>query len=110
VAREKIREIHPEVLFWALNGRRPMSQNKSRRAGFDERLQVLRRCFPRSDELVQEASSTFPRNMVARDDILDALAAAVTALVGNGHLSTIPEQPERDAFGLPMEMVYHSSK
>lgn len=109
-ASEKIREIHPEVLFWALNGRRPMSHNKGRPAGFGERLQVLRRCFPRTDNLVQEALSAFPRNMVARDDILDAMAAAVTALLGNGNFATIPEQPERDAFGLPMEMVYHSSK
>lgn len=104
-AREKIREIHPEVLFWALNGRRSMSQSKSRRAGFEERLEVLRPCFPRTDDLVQEALSTFSRNMVARDDILDALAAAVTGLLGNGDLVTIPEQPERDSFGLPMEMV-----
>jgi predicted RNase H-like nuclease len=108
-AREKIREIHPEVLFWALNGRRSMSHKKSHRAGFEERVEVLRRCFTRTDNLVREALSTFPRNVVARDDILDASAAAVTALLGNGALATIPEQPERDAFGLPMEMVYHGA-
>jgi predicted RNase H-like nuclease len=84
-----------------------MSHKKSHRAGFEERVEVLRRWFPRSGELVQEALSTFPRNMVARDDSTDALAAAVTALLGNGDLATIPEQPERDAFGLPMEMLYY---
>jgi len=106
-AGKKIREIHPEVLFWGLNGCKAMSHNKSRRKGFEERLRVLRRHFSLTDALVNEALSTFPRNMVARDDILDALAAAVTALCWNGHLASIPEEPERDAFGLPMEMVYY---
>ncbi len=109
-ARKKIREIHPEVLFWALNGRKEMSHKKSRSAGFEERLRVLRTHFPRSDALVEEALHTFRRSKVARDDILDALAAAVTALFGNGRLSSIPEEPQVDPFGLPMEMVYYTHK
>ncbi len=106
-ARGKIREIHPEVLFWALNGRKAMSHKKSRHEGFEERLRVLRRYFSLTDSLVKEALSTVLGKGVARDDILDALAAAVTALHGEGHITSIPEQPERDAFGLPMEMVYY---
>jgi len=109
-ARKKIREIHPELLFWALNGRKEMSHKKSRSAGFEERLQVLRKHFPRSDALVGEALHTFRRSKVARDDILDALAAAVTALFGNRGLSSIPEEPQVDPFGLPMEMVYYTHK
>ena len=109
-ARKKIREIHPEVLFWALNGRKEMSHKKSRSAGFEERLRVLRTHFPRSDALVEGALHTFRRSKVARDDILDALAAAVTALFGNGHLASIPEEPQVDPFGLPMEMVYYTHK
>jgi predicted RNase H-like nuclease len=106
-ARSKFREIHPEVLFWALNGRRAMSCNKKRLEGFVERLNVLRRHFRQCDELVIEALTKFPRNQVAGHDILDALAAAVTGVVGSGRLVTIPEEPERDAHGLPMEMVYY---
>ena len=106
-ARKKIREIHPEVLFWALNNGKAMSHKKSRREGFEERLQVLRRHFSASDAVIGEALSSFPRKMVARDDILDALAAAITALSGNENHASIPEQPERDAFGLAMEMVYY---
>ena len=105
-AKEKIREIHPEVLFWALNGRVAMTYNKKRHEGFVERLQVLRRHFPQCDELVTEALSIFSRDQVAKDDILDALAAAITGMCGNGHLVTFPEEPERDSEGLPMEMVY----
>ena len=45
--------------------------------------------------------------MVKADDILDALAAAVTALLGNDHLVSIPDEAETDSCGLPMEMVYY---
>lgn len=109
-ARKKIREVHPEVLFWALNGFKPMSHKKSRHSGFEERLGVLRTHFHNSDALVEEALHTFRRNKVARDDILDALAAAVTALFGKGQLTSIPEKSEKDPFGLPMEMVYYNHK
>jgi predicted RNase H-like nuclease len=107
-AKEKVREIHPEVLFWALNGRIAMTYNKKRLEGFVERLQVLRQHFPQCDELAMEALSKFPRNQVAGDDILDALSAAITGLCGDVRLATIPKEPERDAYGLPMEMVYYT--
>ena len=107
-ARDKIREIHPEVLFWALNGRVSMSYNKKRLEGFVERLQVLRRHFLQCDELVMDGLTEFPRNQVTKDDILDALAAAVTGMHGNGRLVTIPEEPERDSEGLSMEMVFYT--
>ena len=42
---------------------------------------------------------------VARDDAVDALAAALTGLAP-GPLQTIPESPGRDAAGIPMEMVF----
>lgn len=109
-AKEKIREIHPELLFWALNGRMAMAHNKKRLEGFVQRLQVLRRHFPRCDELVIEALTEFPRNQVSKDDVLDALAAAVTALCPNVHLATIPKVPDHDAYGLPMEMVYYTQE
>lgn len=57
-----------------------------------------------------EPAST-PGKKVARDDILDALAAAVTAKLGLGcpdnyQLRTLPECPPRDCKDLRMEMVY----
>jgi predicted RNase H-like nuclease len=107
-AREKIREIHPEVLFWALNGRMAMTYNKKRLEGFVERLQVLGRHFPQCDELVMEALPRFSRDQVAKDDILDALAAAVTGMCGDDRVVKIPKKLERDAYGLPMEMVYYA--
>ena len=37
-ADSAVREIHPEVCFWALAGKKPMSYRKSTKAGEDERL------------------------------------------------------------------------
>ena len=44
---------------------------------------------------------------MADNDILDALVAAVTALLGKQSLLTMPGKPEVDLRGLPMEMAYY---
>lgn len=106
-AKPMIREVHPELCFWALNGRQPMEFNKKRSAGARERLKALQEIEPRSREIFEEARPAF-RKDVARDDILDALVAAVTAYRGHGRLQTAPQRPPTDAKGLPMEIVYYT--
>ena len=105
-ARKIMREAHPEVLFWGLNQGRPMAWAKKSAAGEAERVEVLRKVYPRAEALFVELRETLPKGSAAPDDLLDALAAAVTGLVGGRELKTLPENPERDAHGLPMEMVY----
>jgi predicted RNase H-like nuclease len=106
-ARRKIREVHPEVCFWALNCCKPLTYRKKRAEGFGERVQLLKRVYPQADKVVAAACAKFKGKDVARDDIVDALAAAVTALLGQSQpLDNIPDRPETDALGLPMEMVY----
>jgi predicted RNase H-like nuclease len=105
-AAAHIREVHPEVCFWALNGLRPMTHNKKKVPGFEERMQVLRSDYCGTDALVNHALSEYRRNGVDRDDILDALVAALTAFNGQKGLEAIPKVPEHDSSGLPMEMVY----
>ncbi len=110
-ARPKVREVHPEVCFWALNRKKPMCHRKSESAGIKERKGVLRCHEPRTDSIYDCAYSKYPRSQVAKDDILDALAAAVTAKLGLGcpdnfQLRTLPECPPTDNQCLPMEMVY----
>ena len=110
-ASPRVREVHPEVCFWALNGKRAMCHPKSEGAGIEERKGVLQRCEPRTEDIYNYASTEYRRRKVARDDILDALAAAVTAKLGLGcpdnyQLRTLPECPPSDCKGLPMEMVY----
>ena len=110
-----VREVHPEVCFWALNGKKAVSPKKIRSKinpdGMDERKRVLRHSKLQIDDIFKCARSKFPRKTaVGDDDILDALVAAVTAKLGcqdNAYkLRTLPECPPKDCEGLLMEMVY----
>ena len=103
--RGKLRECHPEVCFWSLNGLQSMQHNKKKPAGRDERITVLSLYLPQAREIVNAVAETWPRTQVARDDIVDALVAAVTAKIGYGNLMTLPDEPPVDACGLAMEMV-----
>ena len=104
-ARGCIREIHPELCFRGLAGR-PMQHAKKRNEGLAERTQLLQSIYPQTTEIINHTLSTYRRKDVARDDILDALSAAVTGLVGGDNLVSIPQEPEFDERGLRMEMVY----
>ena len=104
-AAPMVREVHPELCFWMLNNERPMRYSKKKSAGRAERLAVLNEEDSRSEEIYEEACSKFLRKVVGRDDVLDALVAALAARERGDRLRTIPEVPPRDAKGLPMEMV-----
>lgn len=104
--RAFVRESHPEICFWSLNGQRAMSENKKRKPGRQERLNVLKRFFREAEAVVETATKAYRRKGVASDDIIDALMLAVTAKLGYGRLRTLPAMLERDSFGLPMEIVF----
>ena len=107
-ARRIVREIHPEVCFWALNRRTPMEHSKKKPEGLYERRAVLK-CHLTSArmEFVKQLLEPGHRPPeVNWDDILDTMAAAITASAASEALQTLPEQPLRDRCGLPMEMVY----
>ena len=105
-AEPLVREVHPELLFCALNRAKPMESPKKRAQGRVERLCVLRREEPRTQEIYDKTRAKFRRNVVANDDIVDALAAAVVARHHHGQLRTLPECPPKDPKGLRMEIVY----
>ena len=107
-AQRIVREIHPEVCFWALAGRRPMKHNKRGPEGFGERMVVLKRLRPSAEQEIEEILSQFKRKDVARDDAVDAMVAALTASAEASALRTLPPGPPRDSVGLPMEMVHRS--
>ena len=104
VWRGRVREVHPEVCFWAFNGRRPLRYYKKTDEGFRERFELLTARFPASEELLGQIVLREGKR-VARDDAVDALAAALTGLEPVA-IRTLPERPESDAHGLAMEMVY----
>jgi len=105
-AREQVREMHPELCFWSLNGCRPLQYSKNKEKGYLERLQLLQSIYPLSETILNHTLSNYLRKEVKKDDILDALCGAITAMIGRESLTAIPNQPERDLEGLPMEMVY----
>jgi predicted RNase H-like nuclease len=45
-ARERVREIHPEICFWSLNGERPLDDAKRTNAGINARLEILSKRIP----------------------------------------------------------------
>ncbi len=103
-----VREVHPEVCFWALNGKSSMKFSKKKDEGREERLKTLEDedVFPKAREVYRKACEEYRTQRVGSDDIIDAMVAAVTALRGHDKLRTIPETPLTDNKGLPMEMVY----
>ncbi|MEA2093091.1 MAG: DUF429 domain-containing protein [Pseudomonadota bacterium] len=106
--RGVLRECHPELCFWALNGKQAMQYNKKKVNGQQERLAVLEQYFPQCHALFEQACGDFLRRQVAYDDIIDAMVCAVTAKYGDGGYQTVPASPVRDRQGLPMEIVYYS--
>lgn len=109
--QETVREAHPEVCFWALNGREPTTHSKTGRpaAAFWERVAVLERTDPGFRDALFAAGETvaeWERPELSNDDLLDAFALAVTASDLTGSLETLPPDPETDGEGLRAEMVY----
>lgn len=94
-------EVHPEVCFWALNQRRPMKHNKKTKEGAAERLVLLRRVFPQ----IETHLANRPR-AVGADDLLDAAAAAWTALRWHRNEADCVCTPERDEKGLAVTIHY----
>lgn len=113
-ARGVVRECHPEVCFAGLLGR-PILASKKTDEGFDERVNAMAAVFSpvlgRGSEVmraVDDAMSRWRRRDLARDDIVDAMAALACAVAPVNEMRTLPADPRRDSCGLAMEMVYRS--
>ena len=117
----RVREVHPEICFWALNDRNAMAFSKSskstafRRKAIRERMDVLRRHLgTQAHTIFTYARSKFPfATSVKDDDITDGLIVAVTAKLGcqeGNNFETLPEDRPRNCRSLPMEMVYVQAK
>lgn len=101
-AQAKFYEMHPEVAFTALAGH-PMPYSKKHSLGFMARLNILKRYIPDAERVIQHIYDAHARKLEP-DDVVDALVGAVAAKLGN--LRSLPENPIRDRFGLPMRIVY----
>lgn len=100
-----IREVHPEVCFWALNHGDAMVHSKRELAGIIERIQIIAGEGIDALNMLEAAHEHIPVG-VGWDDFCDALVAAITAFLGHDHLNVLGLIGQADIEGLPMEMVY----
>ena len=108
-AQGRMAECHPELCFWAMNGKNAIKESKKTREGRDVRKNILRR-NGFSDSFLRGVNSP-PRmdSIVAcPDDFLDACAAAWTAgRIARGEAEVLPENGiPKDAKSVRMEMWY----
>jgi predicted RNase H-like nuclease len=84
----RIREVHPEVSFRAMNGGDPLRHRKRSAAGALKRVDLLIRHGIELVNLVDCAA-------VPLDDVLDAAAAAWSAnRIAHGQARSLPDPPE----------------
>ena len=103
-ARAAFVEVHPELSFRAWNRGRPMAQPKKDAAGRRARLRLAEAWLGRG--VLADARGHVRKKDLADDDVLDAIAALWTAVrIARGDAVTVPEDPPRDARGLPMRIV-----
>jgi predicted RNase H-like nuclease len=110
-ARDRLIETHPEVCFYALNGRRPLEHSKRTREGVRRRIDLLAEEYAAAREICEGAverytTPSYAPSVGGADDIVDAVAAAVTARRGPDGCATLPETPPSDERGLPMRIVH----
>ena len=110
-ARDRLVETHPEVCFYALNGRRTLADSKRTAAGVRRRRELLAEEHPVAGEVCETAierytTPSYAPSVGGAADIVDAVAAAVTARRGPEGWATLPETPRTDDRGLPMRIVH----
>ena len=100
----RIREVHPEVSFRALDFRRPPAHAKKTAEGRVERERLITSHFGGAFRAALEG---LPAGGWGRDDLLDAFAVLWTARrIAAGTAVTIPPVPPADVSGLRMAIMY----
>jgi predicted RNase H-like nuclease len=101
--QEIVREVHPEVCFYHLNGKRPMSMPKRTAQGHSDRITLLRQW---GGSFIDAVVATRRDLRCQPDDIVDAMVALWTAeRVERGIAISIPTTPPLDMDGLRMELM-----
>ena len=103
--RERTWEIHPEVSFAALSDGATLAHRKKSDEGAALRIAALSGWL--SLETVEQALADAVGRAAARDDVLDALAAAWSAVrIHDGEHSVVTPDTPRDSTGLRMTIAY----
>lgn len=105
--QERVREVHPEVAFWALNGQRALETPKKIKSrpnpeGLAQRRQLLAAAGYEPGFLERKH---LPAAVAGPDDILDATVNAWTAgRLLDGTAIRFPPTPKLDRKGLRIEI------
>jgi len=99
---DRVLETHPEACFVALNGDESLSHSKKTEEGTEERLELLdnmskvdiRRFYEDSRSMFREPS--YAPMIGDKDDIVDALVAAVSAASTEDNHPSLPRGVEPD--------------
>ena len=99
----RVREVHPELAFWRLNGERALTEPKKVKGVCYPPGLALRRDLLGAAGMPASVVMSAPPKGAGTDDLLDALAcAAIARRLHAGHAQPFPDPPRRDAFGLPI--------
>lgn len=102
----RFHETHPELAFWHMNGKKPLSEPKKRKNKPYEPGLSLRRHLLIAAGIAAETCVTKPPRGAASDDLLDALACLISARrIASGEALSFPDPPDRDAYGLPIAII-----
>ncbi|PQJ34683.1 hypothetical protein BSZ35_08785 [Salinibacter sp. 10B] len=103
--QQRVREVHPELSFYAMNGDAPVEAKKKSREGRDERVRLLQK---NGIPDVEEAVAAVAEGALGADDVIDAHAACWTARrIREGTAERCPPETEpapESAQGLRMEI------
>lgn len=98
---DRVREVHPEVCFRTMNEDVSLRHRKKTPEGYAERTKLLKR------NGVWLPATAFELRRIGADDVLDAAAAAWSALrIANGMGRSLPELPGVDNLGRPIAIWY----
>jgi predicted RNase H-like nuclease len=101
--QKRVKEVHPELSFYELNDRRPMSYGKKMHEGLDERRRLVRDAGFGG---VISGMGEYSRSHVGEDDVLDACVACWSAArILSGNAVCIPVEPPYDSRRLRMEIL-----
>ena len=102
-AFDRVFEVHPELAFWRLNGKRALDQPKKVKGRCYEPGLALRRRLLVAAGIPAELVNITAPSGAGPDDLLDALACtAIARRIHAGLAQPFPDPPERDGFGLRM--------
>ena len=102
-----VHESHPELCFCNIKEYKPLNFNKKTAEGFQERVHIIKKYFPRINNLIQSTFEENKKENIKKDDILDSIILALSAREWKNNGSRIIRQKEEnDVMNIPFGIFY----